>query len=119
MEASPGVVVETLDTLGSQGWIRLNHLLPPFDDARAREAVLWAIDQTHYLQATVGNPDYYEECAAYFGCGTTFETDIGTEALMRQDLDRAAPWSRSRVMPARALSSFRRPTSPSTPAQRW
>ena len=89
MEASPGVVVETLDTLGSQGWIRLNHLLPPFDDARAREAVLWAIDQTHYLQATVGNPDYYEECAAYFGCGTTFETDIGTEALMRQDLDRA------------------------------
>ena len=89
MEASPGVTVTTLDTLGNQGWVRLNHRLPPFDNPKAREAVLWAIDQSHYLQAVIGNPDYYSECAAYFGCGTPLETDIGAEALMTQDLDRA------------------------------
>lgn len=89
MEASPGIVVETLDSLGNQGWIRLNHRLPPFDDPKMREAMLWTIDQTDYLQATVGNPAYYRPCAAYFGCGTPFETDAGTEALMTRDLDRA------------------------------
>ncbi len=89
MEASPGVVVETLDSLGNQGWIRLNHALPPFDDPNMRRAVLWMIDQEHYLQATIGNPAYYNTCAAYFGCGAPLETDAGAEALMTQDLDRA------------------------------
>lgn len=89
MEASPGVVVETLDELGNQGWVRLNHRLPPFDDPRMREAVLWAIDQSNYLQATIGNPAYYRTCTAYFGCGTPFESDAGTEALATQDLERA------------------------------
>ncbi len=89
MEASPGVTVTTLDTLGNQGWVRLNHRLPPFDNPKAREAVLWAIDQSHYLQAVIGNPDYYAECAAYFGCDTPLETDIGAQALMTQDLERA------------------------------
>lgn len=89
MEASPGVVVETLDSLGNQGWIRLNHRLPPFDDPKMRRAVLWAIDQSHYLRATIGDPAYFSPCAAYFGCGTPFETDAGAEPLAAQDLDRA------------------------------
>ncbi len=89
MEASPGVSVRTLDRLGNQGWVRLNHRLPPFDDARARRAVLWALDQTEYLQATVGNPAYYRTCAAYFGCGTPLESDAGSEALRARDMERA------------------------------
>ncbi len=89
MELSPGVVVETLDSLGSQGWLRLNHTLPPFDDPKMREAVLWMVDQTSYLQAVIGNPVYYSRCAAYFGCGTPLESDAGAGALMTQDLDRA------------------------------
>ena len=89
MEASPGVIVETLDTLGSQGWIRLNHRLPPFDDPKMRQAVLWAVDQNHYLRATIGDPAYFRTCPAYFACGAPLESDVGSEALMTRDLDRA------------------------------
>ena len=89
MEASPGVTVENLDPLGVQGWIRMNHLHPPFDNPKMRQAVLWMINQTDYLQAVVGNPAYYSACPAYFGCGTPLESDIAAEALSAQDLDKA------------------------------
>ena len=89
MESAPGVTVATLDELGQQGWVRLNHALPPFDNPKMREAVLWMINQSDYLQAVVGNPAYYGTCPAYFGCGTPLESDAGSEALMMQDLDKA------------------------------
>ncbi len=89
MEAAPGVLVENLDPLGQQGWLRMNHLHPPFDDVRIRQAVLWMINQADYLQAVIGNPAYYGICPAYFGCGTPLESDVAAEALMSQDLDKA------------------------------
>jgi peptide/nickel transport system substrate-binding protein len=89
MEASPGVAVENLDPLGVQGWVRMNHLLPPFDNPKMRQALLWMINQTDYLQATVGNPAFYSACPAYFGCGTPLESDVAAEALSSQDLDKA------------------------------
>jgi len=89
MESAPGVAVATLDELGQQGWVRLNHALPPFDNPKMRQAVLWMINQSDYLQAVVGNPAYYGTCPAYFGCGTPLESDAGSEALMTQDLDKA------------------------------
>jgi peptide/nickel transport system substrate-binding protein len=89
MASAPGVVVENLDPLGNQGWLRLNHTLPPFDDAKARRAVLSAVDQAEYLQATVGNAEYYRTCPAFFGCGTALESAAGAKPLMTQDLDKA------------------------------
>ncbi len=89
MEATPGVVVENLNPLGFQGWLRLNHTLPPFDDPKLREAVLWMVNQADYLQATIGNPAYYTTCGAYFGCDTPLESESGSQALMTQDLEKA------------------------------
>src|SRR3546814_4409478 len=51
---SPGVTVEVLDPLGSQGMLRFNHLLKPFDKAEIRRAVITAVDQEKFLQAGVG-----------------------------------------------------------------
>ncbi len=89
LEAAPGVIVEDLDPLGVQGWLRMNHLHPPFDDPRIREAVLWLIDQEDYLQAAVGNPAYYRTCPAVLACGTPYESAEGSQALIGHDLDRA------------------------------
>ena len=89
MEASPGVTVENLDPLGVQGWIRMNHLHPPFDDVRVRRAVLWLLDQELYMRAAVGNPAYYRTCPALFACGTPYETAIGSQALTGVDADKA------------------------------
>ncbi|MDE0711838.1 MAG: ABC transporter substrate-binding protein [Rhodospirillales bacterium] len=89
LEAAAGVVVENLDPLGVQGWLRMNHLHPPFDDPRVREAVLWLIDQEHYMRAAVGNPAYYQTCPAMLACGTPFESTVGSDALVGHDIDKA------------------------------
>ena len=89
LEAAPGVIVDVLDPLGVQGWLRMNHLHPPFDDPRARAAVLWAIDQTDTMRAVIGDPAYWQTCPSLFGCGGPYETDIGSEALVGHDIERA------------------------------
>ena len=89
LETASGVVIENLDPLGVQGWLRMNHLHPPFDDPRVREAVLWLIDQEHYMRAAVGNPAYYQTCPAMLACGTPFESTVGSEALVGHDVDKA------------------------------
>ena len=89
MAASPGIKIEIGDPLGFQGWVRLNHLHPPFDHPKAREAMAWLINQEDYLRAVIGDPQYYRTCPAFFGCGSRFESAVGSEALMAHDIDKA------------------------------
>ena len=89
MAAAPGVIVADLNPLGVQGWLRLNHLYPPFDHPEAREAMLWLVDQEYYLRAVIGDPKYYRTCPAFFGCGTPLESSVGATPLMNQDLEKA------------------------------
>lgn len=89
LEQSPNVVVGVLDPLGNQGMLRLNHLHPPFDNPQIRQAVLWAMNQEMYMQAAVGNPDFYSLCYSFYPCGTVFATEAGTEPLREYNPDRA------------------------------
>jgi peptide/nickel transport system substrate-binding protein len=89
LEADPNVVVEVLDTIGIVTALRPNFLHPPFDDVRARQALLWLTDLEPNLQAGVGDPRYFTPCAAIFMCDTPHETDVGAEALLAYDLDKA------------------------------
>ena len=88
LQSDPDIVIKPLP-LGIQGWVRLNHLHPPFDKPAARQAMLWLVDQQNFLQAVVGNPEYFQTCPAFFGCGTPLETDVGSESLMGHDMNRA------------------------------
>lgn len=89
LERAPGVKIETLDKLGNQGWIRLNHLHPPFNDPRARRAMLHLVDQEAYLAAIAGTPDFYKVCHAYFGCGTADESLAGADDYLSPDIEKA------------------------------
>ena len=42
------------DPLGTQGWLRPNHLHPPFNNKKARQALVAMMDQEPYLQAAIG-----------------------------------------------------------------
>ncbi|MEO1197611.1 MAG: ABC transporter substrate-binding protein [Pseudomonadota bacterium] len=87
---SEGVNVEVLDNLGNQGMLRFNHLLPPFDNPMVRRAVLQAMDKTKYMQAAVGNPDFFnDQCDSYFPCGSPLETDAGLDMITPPDIERA------------------------------
>ncbi|WP_366556416.1 ABC transporter substrate-binding protein [Aquibaculum sediminis] len=81
LESSEGMVVEVLDPLGNQGMMRMNHLHPPFDNQQVRQAALKAMDQERYMQAAVGNPEFYQVCMSYYACGAPLETDAGVEGM--------------------------------------
>jgi len=88
LEGNPNITVAFTDPLGNQGWLRPNHLHPPFNNVKARQALLWMVNQADYMRAVAGEPKFWRTCAAYFMCGTPLETDAGAQALT-QNLDKA------------------------------
>ncbi len=89
LKKSPDIRLQVLDRLGSQGLLRMNHLQPPFDNVKARQAMLLLVRQEDYLQAMVGDPEYYKVCGALFVCGSPMENDAHTEWLHHHDVERA------------------------------
>ena len=89
LKGDPNITVTVLDPLGNQGWLRPNHLHPPFNNPKARQALVHMVKQETYLQAIVGDPALYKACPAYFICGTPLDSDVGTEALANQDFEKA------------------------------
>ncbi len=89
LKDNPRIKVVVKDPLGTQGWLRPNHLNPPFDNPKARRALLHMVKQADYMRAIIGDPELWTECPAYFMCGTPLDSDIGSEALMNQDFEAA------------------------------
>jgi len=85
---NPNVTTFVGDPIGLVGWLRPNHLHPPFNNKKARQALLYMVDQEMYLQAAIGQSQYYRTCPGIFFCGNVpYESKAGAPA--RQDLDRA------------------------------
>ncbi len=85
---NPDIKVMVIDSLGVQQLIRPNALFPPFDNYKAREALLYLASQEEYNQAVVGDPSLYMKyCGSFFMCGSDNETDAG--AIRQPDLAKA------------------------------
>jgi peptide/nickel transport system substrate-binding protein len=90
LKSAKGVAVEVFDPFGLQSMVRINHLLPPFDNPKARQAILYALDQETTLRAAVGNdPSLYKICHTMFVCGGPFATEAGSEPYMKADPEKA------------------------------
>ena len=90
LKAAKGVKVEVHDPTGLQTVLRLNHQQPPFDNVKVRQAVLWATNMEDNLRAAAGNdPDLFNVCASMYPCGSPYASDVGSEALMKQDFNKA------------------------------
>jgi peptide/nickel transport system substrate-binding protein len=60
----------------------MNHLHPPFNDVRARRAILMAMSQEDYMRAYVGDDDkLWKPMPGYFTPGTPLYTEDGGEIL--------------------------------------
>jgi peptide/nickel transport system substrate-binding protein len=81
--ANKDIVVATVDPLGNHGILRFNHIQPPFNNFKLREAVLNLVNQKDYMGAAAGDPKYWKTCTALFGCGTPFETNAGADVLLK------------------------------------
>ena len=88
LEKNPKIEVFIKNPIGNQGWLRPNHLHPPFNNKKARQALVWMVDQDAYLQTIIGQPKYYKACPAYFMCGgVPYETAAGAPG--KPDFERA------------------------------
>jgi peptide/nickel transport system substrate-binding protein len=89
IEQNPDLQTFLIDPLGVQGWLRPNCLHPPFNNKKARQALLHMMDQETYLAYAVGQPQYYRACYSVFACGGPYETRIGAAPIVEHDLAKA------------------------------
>jgi len=89
LRTNDSVEIEVIDPLGTQGWMRPNHLHPPFDDPKVRQALATAVNQEIYLQAIVGDPELYKTCKAYLICDTPYGSEAGGEGYLEGNMEKA------------------------------
>jgi len=82
LRKNPNVKVEIADPLGNIGSFRMNHLYPPFNDVRARRAVLTAMSQEDYMRAVVGDDtNLWKPLPGFFTPGTPLYSEEGGDIL--------------------------------------
>jgi peptide/nickel transport system substrate-binding protein len=74
---------------GRQYAMRFNVLHKPFDNPKVRQAVLYGLSQKEFLDANVGNPDYYTVCKSLFPCGSPLESTKGWEDKLSGNVAKA------------------------------
>jgi peptide/nickel transport system substrate-binding protein len=81
LQKNKDVTVANVDPLGSIGVLRFNHLQPPFNNEKMREALLYVVDQTDIMTALAGDQKNWKNCYSYYTCGTPMASDAGAQAL--------------------------------------
>jgi len=76
LSANPDVTVEKTDPLGSTTMLRFNHLHPPFNNVKMRQAILAVTDQADFMNALAGDPKNWNLCPSFFTCGTPMRTTL-------------------------------------------
>ena len=80
------IIVRPTDLAGNQPYLRMNHLHPPFNNVKARQALLYIMDQDLYGQAITGDKSLYTVCSAFLMCGSTYGSSAGA---VKPDLEKA------------------------------
>ena len=89
LEKDKNIEVIDFNPLGLQYSLRFNVLHKPFDNARTRQAALYALNQKDVLLSAINDPKYFKECKALFICGTPFATNKGFEDKLNSDFAKA------------------------------
>ena len=82
--------VKLLPSSAQQGQLIMNHLYPPFNNPKVRQAVLKAVSQERF-NAAMGYPldMRMTYCATYFICGSANDTPAGSEPYRTADIAKA------------------------------
>ena len=74
---------------GFNGVMRFQHMHPPFNNVKVRQAVMMAVNQEDYMAAvTGGDKSLYTTCKSMFPCGSRYDRNLGA-AAMGGDIDKA------------------------------
>src|SRR5499426_800777 len=89
LKQDANVKLVDINPVGLQYTFRFNTLHKPFDDAKVRQAVFYALNQEDFLKAVIGDPTYYKVCKSFYPCGSPLETTRGMEELLESNFVRA------------------------------
>ena len=90
LKRNRNVALDIADPFGNIGTFRMNHLFPPFDNPKVRQAVLTAMNQEVYMRAIVGSEDaLWKNLPGFFTPGTPLYTEAGGDILKRRSIDAA------------------------------
>src|SRR5438477_2262794 len=89
LQADKNVQVVNSNPLGFQYMCRFNHLHPPFNNQKIREAALAAMTQEPFLRAQVGIKEFYRSCASMFTCNTPYGSPKGSEIQSKSNVKKA------------------------------
>ena len=87
LKADKNIELYGWNALGSQMIMRFNHLHPPFNNVKARQAAMYAIAQEDFLKAQVGDPEIYRVCNSPLVCGSPYEKSYG-DLLIKPDFEK-------------------------------
>jgi peptide/nickel transport system substrate-binding protein len=86
LRANKNIRMGRTDPFGDAVVLNINHLHPPFNDVKARQALLYMVDQSQYVQIVAGDDGYSHPCAALFLCGGPYESAVGA---VKPDINKA------------------------------
>jgi peptide/nickel transport system substrate-binding protein len=89
LKKDANVKLVDLNPLGLQYTFRFNVLHKPFDNAKVRQAVFYALNQEDFLKGVIGDPTYYKTCKSFFPCGSPLETTKGMDGLLESNFAKA------------------------------
>jgi peptide/nickel transport system substrate-binding protein len=89
LRRNPNIVMGPSNPQGYIGGLRFNHLHPPFDNVKLRQAVLMAVNQEDYMNAIMGaERAAWQTCRSQYPCGTPYGTETGLP-VQKGDLETA------------------------------
>lgn len=73
-----------------QASLIVNQLYPPFNNAKARQALLYAVNQEEFMAGMGYTQDMrVKHCSTFFICGSTNETNAGSDPFQKPDITKA------------------------------
>ncbi|MER8412990.1 ABC transporter substrate-binding protein [Mesorhizobium sp. M1342] len=78
IESDPSLALQVLDKAGTDMCLRINHLQKPFDNVKARQAMLHLVDQQAFLRVISPDPKYGHAVTSIFGNSTLYSNDENT-----------------------------------------
>ncbi|TCN17956.1 ABC transporter substrate-binding protein [Sinorhizobium americanum] len=78
VESDPNLELQVLDKAGWDVVLRMNTLQPPFDNVKARQAILHLVDQEAFMRVMAPDPKYSGTVTSIFGKETLVSNDENT-----------------------------------------
>jgi len=90
LKRNSSITVKVHNKAGNMAYLRPNQLFSPFNDARARMALMHMVQQEDYLRSAFGSDESnWKPCWAVMVCGSAMGSEAGAERFGKPDLAKA------------------------------